>query len=169
MEVENIEQITRVSERSLTRTINAAQSDVAQEAETLLGYQRRDATPLLVVLKQLDIQPLNAEQVAKYKKSKESRRKTRNNGWGITTIRTHWRAVKIAEYAGEIPMAILSKAVSIKKALPEVEFEIESLVETREKRQIRRLPDPFLVAKFGMKRIFIDVWDEPEFESKLYA
>lgn len=171
MEITEIKQIEHVSERTLGRSIKAAQSDVAAEAESILGFKRRDAWPLLQVLKDLDIQPLNAEQVAAYKKSKEGRKRKVNNGYyrgTVTVTTTKWKSVKLSDFAGEVPLAILAKAVEIKKALPEVEFDVESLVEHKRTSQ-RRLPDPFLVAKHNGRSVYIDVWDEPEFESKLYA
>jgi hypothetical protein len=165
-----INELENVSERTINRAIKVSQLEVIAEAEALLGFKRRDAGLLLAALKELDIQPLNAEQVATYKKSRQHKRIERSGRWDRpdTRITQTWRAVKLSDFSGDIPVAILSKAVNIKKAVPDVEFEVESLVENRRK-VVKRLPDPFLVAILNGRRVYIDVWDEPEFESKLYA
>jgi hypothetical protein len=159
--------IKRVNLNNIAVDFRLHDSDLGQEAERLLGYGSTKSDQLVTVLKRLEIQPLNAIDVAKYKKSKEY---TGPYSHGSRTIR-RWRAMDLAAYQGYVPKHVLAKAVQIKKAMPSVNFEVEALVEIKEHRR-ERLPDPFLVAVApGVKeeRVYIEVWDEPDFEKSLYA
>jgi hypothetical protein len=77
-----------------------------------------------------------------------------------------WRRVALNAYDGTVPEFVLSKAVQIKRDLPNATFEIDQLFEEEERRE-RRDSDPFLVATLGKESFYIDVWDEKEYESKL--
>jgi hypothetical protein len=90
-------------------------------------------------------------------------------GWGhgSRTIR-RWMATPLEQYSGTVPEFALSKAVEIKKALPEASFQVEQLVlETERRSRPVPDPDPFLVAVLGKERYHIDVWEEKEYEKTL--
>jgi hypothetical protein len=74
-------------------------------------------------------------------------------------VRATWRCTKLAKYRGAIPEFALSRAVEIKERLPKARFYVEEL--TVDKRY-----DPFLIVACGRERFYIDVWDEPEFETQ---
>lgn len=170
-------EIKHLTLSSLDERFKKSRSTVITEAGHLLGYRLEKHDLLLEALKKLRIAPLNAEDVAAYKASKTTRKSeiTSRDSWGNTRRTTAhvWHITDISTFAGDIPEAVLSKAVEIKKEVPGAKFEIEHLVEVvsekREKKRERRLPDPFLVAVMGKERIYIEVWDEPDFEKTLYA
>ncbi len=69
-----------------------------------------------------------------------------------------WQKAAIANYQGEIPEFVLRKAIQIKQGVPGVEFFVE---------HIGKKEDPFLLARYQGKEYYIEVWDEPKFESQL--
>lgn len=73
--------------------------------------------------------------------------------------RHEWATVPLKGYNRPLPTGALAMAISLKKHLPEVDFDVHELVEQR---QI----DPFLSAKLGKARLYIAVWDEPGFDVK---
>ena len=165
-------QIRRVFKKEMDADLDYSRSSIVREAGDLFGYRSVKTSILLATLRELDIQPLDASAVAKYKRSKETRT-VKRRGWRETVKTTEWKAIPLGSYEGIVPEGILSKAVAIKKALPAVEMEVQMLTTRTQHNRIQRLPDPFLVAVLRgpgtEQRLFIDVWDEPEFETKLYA
>ncbi len=156
-------------------------SAIALKDEALLGYSglRRKLgihpASLTRTLEELGIDPFLEEDVKKYKASKardlemkvwaDFQRRAGLDPTGavealITSfVRVSWRRTKLAKYEGEIPEFALSRAIEIKERLPKARFFVEEL--TVDKRY-----DPFLIATCGRERFYIDVWDEPEFESQ---
>ena len=80
------------------------------------------------------------------------------------TGRYWWNRVAIAKYAKAIPEFVVSKAIQIKEALPEVQIFVEEL---------QYDPDPFLVVVCKndnfTEQYYVEVWEEPQFEGRLMA
>lgn len=163
-------------------SLGDATQQLAAEAETLLGYgvlrqgiaSGNILPPLSRVCAELEIEILNTADVDAYqretweKQAKEDWAKWiadeskwdndwRKYSWYLEFRTKTWGEHPLAEYKQPIPVHVLNKAVQIKKACPEVEFFVEALEE---------MPDPFLVAKAGVERLYLEVWDEPVFESR---
>jgi len=153
-------------------------SAIALKAEALLGYsalrKRLGIHPasLTRTLEELGIDPFLKEDVKEYKVSKA--RDLEAKVWAdlqrragmdpasavevlVTSfVRATWRCTKLR---GEIPEFALSRAVEIKERLPKARFYVEELM-------VDKRYDPFLIVACGRERFYIDVWDEPEFESQ---
>jgi hypothetical protein len=86
-------------------------------------------------------------------------------GHGTRRVRK-WDSSDLESYEGNVPEFVLAKAVQIKTALPDTLFAVEYLIEESQSRR-RPEPDPFLVAKLGNERYYIDVWNEKEYEARL--
>jgi hypothetical protein len=71
-----------------------------------------------------------------------------------------WRFNDIRGYNKEIPSFALETAISVKKAIPEAEIRIKTLIQ--ENAEI----DPFLVVSAWGEDYYLEVWDEPGFEYK---
>ena len=71
-----------------------------------------------------------------------------------------WKDESISNYSQPIPISVLSLAMEIKKAVPNCELHVHSLIKQS------KTVDPFLsVVVPGIDReIFVAVWDEPTFE-----
>jgi hypothetical protein len=156
-------------------------SAIALKAEALLGYsalrERLGIHPasLTRTLDALGIEPFLEEDVRKYKAEKAralevrlwtdfEERASLNPTSAVEVmitsfVRVAWRGTKLAKFRGEIPEFALSRAIEIKERLPKARFYVEEL--TVDKRY-----DPFLVVACGRERFYIDVWDEPEFETQ---
>ena len=156
-------------------------SAIALKAEALLGYsvlrKRLGIHPasLTRTLEELGIDPFLKEDVKEYKVSKA--RDLEAKVWAdlqrragmdpasavevlVTSfVRATWRCTKLAKYRGEIPEFALSRAVEIKERLPKARFYVEELM-------VDKRYDPFLIVACGRERFYIDVWDEPEFETQ---
>ncbi len=65
-----------------------------------------------------------------------------------------WITRAVKEYQGNIPSAVLHRAVLLKKRLPDAKVCVMELTKTR---------DPFLVVQYGSWKEYIDVWDEHGF------
>ncbi len=87
------------------------------------------------------------------------RHKTRRN-----RMRFEWRKTRLSQFGQVIPDFALARAVEIKEAYPEAEFNVEWLKETQERYVPPRLQDPFLVLEVGYESFYIDVWGENDFE-----
>ena len=156
-------------------------SAIALKAEALLGYsalrKRLGLHPasLTRTLEELGIDPFLKEDVKQYKYGKA--RDLEAKVWAdfqqraglepaaaveimVTSfVRATWRCTKLAKYRGEIPEFALSRAVEIKERLAKARFYVEELT-------VDRRYDPFLIVACGRERFYIDVWDEPEFETQ---
>ncbi len=87
---------------------------------------------------------------------------------GSRSIR-EWKQLTLSRYesqGGTIPEYVLSKAIQIKQTIPEVELTVDHLFDRTETIS-RPTRDPFLVATLGTESLYIDVWDEKEYEAKL--
>lgn len=81
-------------------------------------------------------------------------------GLGQDRQRFRWDMSNINYYEKPVPHFALSRAIELKKQLPNAEFYVEELKsETLTK-------DPFLVLKAGGFFCYLDVWDEPTFEGR---
>jgi hypothetical protein len=154
------------------RNVTDMRAELASEAESLLGYsvlRKRLGmqSPLTQVLLKLEIEPFDGKTVAEYKKQmlayaqNEAARMDVTEGirprsWQARVAR--WETSDIENYTKPIPEFAIEKALQIKKAFPEVQFEIEELTV---------VPDPFLIAVLGNVRRYIEVWDEPKFGTNL--
>jgi hypothetical protein len=80
-----------------------------------------------------------------------------------------WHSFTLSNYTGNVPEFVLSKAVEIKSALPNCQFEIQQLGTTvnEHHRTVSLLRDPFLVASLDNESYYIDVWDEKEYEASI--
>lgn len=147
----------------------------AMEVESLLGYSNlrkevKAPSPLRTVLAKLEIEVLNPEQVQNYKKQAAEHMRTAKKMSDPT-----WDVTPLGEYHQKVPHFVLSKALEVKKALPEAQFFVEHLKE-----------DPFLIvttkkiAAYGMTGrhgtlgkdaakqddvMYLEVWDEKSFEA----
>lgn len=132
---------------------------VGAEAAELLGYevlQSRqvevtEATPILKVLSELEIEVLSQRDVKQYKHEhqREIAQKTfadwmalPTSDWNSTRYTAPaWRELPIKEYKEAVPEFVLQKAIQIKKAVPGCVIAIEHLEES---------PDPFLIVHTDM-------------------
>ncbi len=148
---------------------------VRQEAEEVLGYTRpkpEETTQDLLqrALAELDITILDWRDVMTYQleKRQEAEREQLKQAV-IQEERPHWwssvgwRQTELEKYKGWVPDHVLLKAIQIKRRLPEVEFAVEALEQSR---------DPFLVAKirkgsYDWQEYYVEVWNEPEFERRI--
>lgn len=143
----------------LTRTavtvVEDMSRDLAEEAEDVLGYkvlgEEVASNDLKRHLAELEIEPFDQEKVDEYKQVMAG-----NASSSFT--RAAWRLTPIAQYTQPIPLHVLHRAVAIKKGVPECEVLVNHLVHTA-------VPDPFLVVKMGAHVFYVDVWDEPKWES----
>jgi hypothetical protein len=151
---------------------------LALRAEAVLGYSwlrkklALQPSTLATALEEIGIEPFRPEDVKRYKaerllqakKFKYSDLQERSLIEKFTTglapgsyVRGKWRRTQLQRFDGAVPEFALSHAIEIKERVPDVQFEVESL-------RIDSRYDPFLIARCGRKRFYIDVWDEPEFE-----
>jgi hypothetical protein len=153
-------------------------ASVALKAEAMLGYswlRKRlgiELGSLARTLEELGIEPFRGEDVKQYKKERARmaehqaysvyRDRSRRQGFTHlapgTYVRASWRAVPLQRFEGEVPAFALSRALEIKERMPNAEFEVEEL-------RVEKRYDPFLVARCGRERFYIDVWEEEEFET----
>lgn len=91
-----------------------------------------------------------------------------------------WRRDELSETAADVPLFALQTALSIHALVPDAKFFVERLMSSEEVRAVarrerealveeaRRLraADPFLIVRYGDYEAYIEVWDEPGFESR---
>lgn len=152
------------------RTYNpkSAQNVLARQAATLLKYdvlaQHLEVPALLGrVLAELDIQPFSKISVEEYK---TEQRKALRQRLHITYDEVAWRTHRLAGYIMPVPEFVLAKAVQIAKKVPKAAFFVESLEVERDDGGSKDY-DPFLVVRLERESYYIEVWDEPKFESQL--
>jgi hypothetical protein len=153
-------------------------ASLALKAEALLGYswlRKRlgiELGSLARTLEELGVEPFRGEDVKQYKKERARmaehqaysayRERARRQGYidlaPGTYVRATWRTVPLQRFEGEVPAFALSRALEIKERMPGAEFEVEEL-------RVEKRYDPFLVARCGRERFYIDVWEEEEFET----
>jgi hypothetical protein len=71
-----------------------------------------------------------------------------------------WNAVKLYSFNEKVPAFALSRALEVRKELPNSSFFVESLVYRNE------IVDPFMFVQIGDEKYYLDVWDEPKFEGR---
>lgn len=85
-------------------------------------------------------------------------------GEGTRYVR-NWTVNSLHGYSNFVPEHVLSKALEIKKEVPEAKFLVYDLMEHSETyKRPRRDPDPFLEVVLREERYYIEVWDERDFE-----
>lgn len=157
-------------------------ASLALRAEAVLGYswlrRKLKVQPgsLAVTLQELGIEPFRPQDVKHYKAERlrtareavtaeyEHRSRGENFTFELppgTYVRGKWRRSALKGFQGEVPAFALSHAIEIKERMPKVEFEVDFL-------SIDSRYDPFLIARCGRERYYIDVWDEAEFEQQHY-
>ena len=150
---------------------------LAVEAAQKLGYMalRDDASgsrslgtltgKLTETLLKLEIDVLSTEHVIRYQVEEAGRltiEKIRENfSYWVNGyfIPAQWNHTKLSSYKQAIPEFVIRKAVQIKDAMPEVDFFVQFISEPK--------ADPFLIAVYGEEMYYIEVWNEPRFESTL--
>ena len=145
----------------------------AKRASEVLGYdvlqtyyEKRGAfSELELALVKLEIEPLNWRDVKRYqfeRKQEDERadfeERMRYEPKSFWMPSSYWGERKLEEYKKPVPEFVLNKAMQIKELVPGVTFQVEELAR-----------DPFLVAVLGEEKVYIDVWEEPQFEGKLGA
>lgn len=155
--------------------------ELAAKSYLVLGYRylqavvsKHKTVSLLSVLKELDISPYSEKSVKKYKAKmlsefsktlkvqpiNEDDDEDSSDDEGPVRVRIpKWRKMQLCDYNKPIPEFVLSKAIAIAEKLPEVNLTVEELT--------TESPDPFLIASHRGITCYIEVWDEPEFESNV--
>ena len=159
--------------------LNAERMKLATRAKELLGYTALTADvtgqraigittgKLTECLLKLDLKVLDTASVIQYQLEEMTRRNHEfivnnidswaGNGW--RTSLGSWQKTELSQYDQPIPEFVLDKAVRIKEALPEVQFNVQHLSDPK--------ADPFLIAILGKEVYYVDAWDEPRFEGGL--
>ena len=150
----------RPSTRSTVAVVEPTEeiAELADKASSLLGYgrlQRATKSKLARVLKELDIEIFNTEEVETYKQ--QTTLVHRGQVYGNSNA---WSRTAISKYDKPIPEFVLNKAVQLKENLPNVEIYVDELQSTV-------ISDPFLYVFFGNEGYYIEVWDEPKFEGRI--
>jgi hypothetical protein len=143
---------------------------LAKKSASLLKYDGllthlRQPLTLGKALIDLDIHPLDEKSVETYKlkELRAARRKYKSNYSTTYTIR--WRTIELSKYEKPIPEFALAKAVEIAEKVKNAQFSVEELTVSAERVVHDR--DPFLIVTAGRETFYIEVWDEPKFETKL--
>lgn len=158
---------------------------LADEAAELLGYGvlknkhviEDRKVQLYAALRKLGMKILVQKDVDEYKtgviqrlNAKEDMEFARTNdpyspSFGRRPPRWRWNGCTLQEYAKlpqePVPTHLLARAIELKKELPTVEFGVDFLM-----REARVDPEPFLWAQHGNERVFLGVWNEPDFVEK---
>jgi len=113
----------------------------------------------------LGIHPLVEETVEAYKKKMRSATMRKFHGNSGYSYRVEWAATPLKSYSHPIPEFVLNKAVQIAEKLPKAQFVIEDL-RVRQETRTRNF-DPFLIVSLGEEQYYVEVWDEPKFETSL--
>ena len=81
---------------------------------------------------------------------------------------TLWEKAKLGDYQGNVPEFALSKALSIKRAVPDAEIGVRYLVEKYEHKPVppRPRPDPFIYARLGDEFYYFDWWNERNYDGE---
>jgi len=154
--------------RQLTKTDKNAV--LAAKASKLLGYKLfgkhlRQPEVLGKALMELDIHPLDRTSVELYKRKKLIATRKQYHGNSEYNYRVDWHMVELKNYGSPIPEFVLNKAVQIAEKTPKAKFMIED-IQVRQETRTRNL-DPFLVVTLGGEEYYVEVWDEPKFETSL--
>lgn len=180
------EPVTPMPEMAAISTVAVEVSDedmadqgklLAMEAESVLGYSAlrtklKAPSQLRCVLAKLEIEVLNPEEVAKYKQGVKDHFRTSKKMSDPT-----WTVCKLSAYTGPVPEFVISKAIEVKRELPNAEFFVEHFQE-----------DPFLIVstmsnaasycsrhssmgQFAIDKpddtMYLEVWNEKSFEAGL--
>ncbi|MEK7125207.1 MAG: hypothetical protein AAB864_02350 [Patescibacteria group bacterium] len=75
-----------------------------------------------------------------------------------------WQRYHLKGYGRRIPERAIAKALALQELLPGAKFYVDELAVRQ--REIVTVGDPFLVMEYGGYVLYVDVWDEPEFEGR---
>ena len=153
--------ITEIKRISLTPQGEVSDMDaqLRLEAEEVLGWkspegEKKILDPLRKALVDCGIEILNWKDVLQYKlerkheaETEEVKRMLVENEYPRWMSLPDWHKTELEHYGGYIPSHVVLKMVQLKRALPEVQFTVEALMNS---------PDPFLIAWHGGK----NDWDE---------
>lgn len=84
----------------------------------------------------------------------------------IKESRWKWLSLELKNYHRPVPESVLIKALEIQKRLPKTLFFVEQLTYT-EPNVYTGSWQAFLKVCYGVESYYIEVWDEPRFETKL--
>lgn len=171
--------IPRVTIATAQASVDELLADTAYKAEVLLGYSGlrehlKLQSPLMAILAELEIEPLDADAVEAYKKqaalyrSRQLKQEVmartdfpKMSQWQVdSTTRAVWGRTEISDYGHEIPPHALALAVSIAERTQDTHrafsFHIDELHD-----------DPFLVVECEAsdEEYYLAVWDESSFEA----
>lgn len=147
------------------------------EAEEVLGYappntaeETKKSDRLLATLAELEIDILDWKSVRQYQLEAKHQKEKEHLASVLAQdspprweTEINWQETELPKYGGSVPVHALQKAIEIKRKLPEVQFFVWHLSETK---------DPFLVATLKTNRwgsepeYYIEVWEEPGFERR---
>lgn len=83
---------------------------------------------------------------------------------------TTWVDFPLDNFTGDVPLHVISKAISIKDIVPEARFVVDCMVIQNERRErTQPQPDPFLYVRFHKEGYYIEVWDEEKYEDTLFS
>ena len=153
----------KLDRKALAEVAEASITDerkrLANEAKQLLGYgvinediAHKEATKRVAeVFSKLGIEPLDRNKVNAYKQQKVDEV---SNSY----TRGQWCAYALAQYSRAVPEFAISRAIELKRELPDAQFFVEEIVTSR--------IDPFMYMVCGGETYYLDVWDEPGFEGR---
>jgi hypothetical protein len=173
----------------LTTEVRRATVQCVEEKHSTLGYGRllnflhfmrggKDhaaLTPLQSVLKELEIEILNRQDVHRYQVEKAAERSMELlSKWADRMMRQgefrsydyfrgpSWETTPLRKFRGSVPQFVSHKAEQVSAAMPSCVMLVQYLEDH---------PDPFLIvassADDDAERYYIEVWGEPEFERTL--
>lgn len=86
--------------------------------------------------------------------------------------RACWMKIGLENYVDPIPTFVLNRAVELKRLLPEATFFVEEFQVAKNDILTYRSPvpvyatDPFMVATYKGQSVYLDVWNEAQFEGR---
>ncbi len=94
--------------------------------------------------------------------------------WGFyredNPFKATWSQLGLSRYRSEIPVAALDRALTLKRANPDMRFDVHYLTREVQRRQRPRYIDPLLMVSLnGSEDLCIAIWDEPKFTAKLHS
>ena len=85
-------------------------------------------------------------------------------------IPAKWKREYLNDLGQEVPTFVLQTALDIKEAIPSAEFKLDIFEPGRKvNRPITIWDDPFLIVCLGGHEFYIEVWNEPGFDTRRYV
>jgi len=164
--------IIEIKQKQYTKNLTDEMLEFSKRASEVLGYdvlqtyhEKNGLSELQLALVKLEISPLNWKDVKRYQFERKVAEERKSFEEAIAYVKepksfwlpsSYWGERKLEEYKKPIPEFVINKALQIKEICPGVTFQVEELER-----------DPFLAAILGEEKVYIEVWEEPEFEGKL--